>query len=762
MADCSRLAQNLNDIATEIAAREGINTLDDVVREMAKLIPDMNRETVVDAIVEATASKEQKATELSKKIRRIKQEAKTDKALQKKISDLENFLEEGVLPEEAKKKKIPSDTIARLRETKESLTKWLKNSDPVAEKRLQGKLDKLQSTLKEGDDVRVPSTEFREPVKKLQDEIDILRKQKADTKKIKAVEDDIDALQKNLDEGTLPEPKEKAIKDVLPELKLLRDIRTDLKKKLSETIEAQEQRRAKQEPKTIKNLRERIAELERFIETGEVPPPATKRGIGPTPAVQELRETRDKLKKELAASEPVQIQRLKDQIQDLTERIDSGDIFPKSREPKPPQSKELERLEFERDELRRNIRRKIQALKPKSIWEHIAEPFNTARGIMTAFDFSAVFRQGGFIAFGRPLLAAKSIGPMLRAFVSKQEQAKIEKEILNRPNAPLYRKAKLFIAPTDGTHRLSEREEIMQAKLLDKIPGVAASNRAYTTFLNKLRADTFDTMVAGLSRDGDVTLEEAKAIANYVNNATGRGGLGAFEQSALGLNIAFFAPRYVASRFQLIAGQPFFGGNARTRTAIGFEYARYLIGLGTVYALAALTLDDEEFETDIRSSDFGKIKVGNTRLDPLSGISQVSVLLGRLILGESKSSVTGEITPIRGEDVAFGRRSTSGVIGTFLRGKLSPLFGSALNILEGRNLIGEEVTLKSETVNLLTPIALGEVLETMEEQGIPRGTALSLLAIFGMGIQTYGLTTDNRRNFGRKFKKRKLKKRRTK
>ncbi len=122
---------------------------------------------------------------------------------------------------------------------------------------------------------------------------------------------------------------------------------------------------------------------------------------------------------------------------------------------------------------------------------------------------------------------AKSIGPMLKAFASKQQQAKIDKQIKSRPNWPLRMRAGDFHAPIDGTYKLSEREEIMQARLLDKIPGVAASNRAYTTLLNLVRADYFDTLWAGLTKSGEATFEEAKIITNFNKVSTGRGRLGA-------------------------------------------------------------------------------------------------------------------------------------------------------------------------------------------------------------------------------------------
>lgn len=580
-ADCSALALKITELAMEIGSEPGVTTLDEVVKRMAKVVPSINRQIVVDSIVEATEGEAKVVDQLVKNLNAIKQEARTDKALQRKITQLEDILSRETLPGKARNRKKGTEAIERLR-----------------------------------------------------------------------------------------------------------SIRDDLKKRLSK-------------------------------------------------------------------SEPVVKDRIQKQIKKLETRIESGDILPKPRVVV-PKSKELERLEFNRDELQREIRRQINNEKPKTIFERFVQnPFNAARNIITAYDFSAVFRQGGFVVVGHPVRAMKALIPMFDSFLSDQRQASIEKAIQERPNAPLYRKAGLFLAPTDGTYKLGAREESMQTNIFDKVPGgnkikrfltsgVRASNRAYATFLNVLRADSFDIMAAALSKDGDVTLDEAKVVANFVNVATGRGSLGKFERAAEGLNVAFFAPRYVASRFQLAGGafttigKATFGKNKRVQRKIAVEYARYLIGMAAVYALAALTLDDEDFEWDPRSSDFGKIRIGNTRLDPLSGMSQVTVLVSRLVSGEVKSATSGQIRPIRGEDVGFGKSTTADIIGQFLRYKLSPMFGTTLNILTQETAVHEPFGIEDLPKDLLIPIALREIFETMTAQGMSRGTALSMLAIFGMGIQTYG------------------------
>ena len=56
----------------------------------------------------------------------------------------------------------------------------------------------------------------------------------------------------------------------------------------------------------------------------------------------------------------------------------------------------------------------------KKIIRSIGETFNAVRSIITSFDLSAVFRQGGFIAFSRPLTALKAIPDMIRSFGSEK------------------------------------------------------------------------------------------------------------------------------------------------------------------------------------------------------------------------------------------------------------------------------------------------------------------------------------------------------
>ena len=517
-------------------------------------------------------------------------------------------------------------------------------------------------------------------------------------------------------------------------------------------------REIRQEARTDKALRARIDQLEKDIQDEIVPPKVTRPPSKASDVVKDLRSLRDDLKKTLSKSDEVQKAKVQAQIAELDKAIERGVFMPKVKEPAPKLSKELDRLVFERDRKRSQIRREIQNQKPKTAWDKVADVSGFIRAMKTSFDLSGFLRQGGFVVAAHPIRGIKAVPNMLRAFRSEGAAHRINNEIFNRANAPLYAKSKLFLAPIDGTYSINKREEAYSSDLFEKfakfIPGLQGSERAYITILNQLRADSFDAMEAALAINGEVTQQEADAIANYINVATGRGGLGKMEQAAAGLNTIFFAARYTASRFQLLGGQPLLGAKARqaprVQKQVAWEYARYALGLSTVYALASMAGGD--LEDDPRSSDFGKIRFGNTRLDPLSGVSQTAVLLARLATGKTKSTQTGVTRKLR--DAKFGQQDVQGTIGNFLRGKLAPVPGMFVDALAGENVVGEKVSTDDKgefdkkvlgkylLTNGITPLAFADMWDVMKEKGVPKGLAFQSLAILGMGLQTYGKHLD--------------------
>lgn len=370
------------------------------------------------------------------------------------------------------------------------------------------------------------------------------------------------------------------------------------------------------------------------------------------------------------------------------------------------------------------------------------EVVNLSRAILTSLDLSAVLRQGGFIGAAHPIRAAKSVPAMFKAFASEAGQHAINQEIARRPNFPLYQRSKLYLA--EHGQALSRMEEAYMSRWVDKMPTVLGgglvrgSQRAYTTFLNKLRADSFDAMAKSLSKNGTLTPEQASAISNFINVATGRGLANQVGPAMTGLSTVFFAPRYVASRFQLLAGQPLYKGTAGTRKLIAGEYARYLVGIGTIYGLAKLALGDEAtIENDPRSSDFGKIRIGNTRIDLLSGLQQATVASARFGTGERKTLKGGNVV----------QQDRAKTVGEFLRSKLAPVPGALWTTTElaagQKPPLPYPQTFPELGMNLTVPMVWGDIYDAMKEHGIEEGTALALLALFGAGVQTFGGTNQS-------------------
>ncbi len=436
--------------------------------------------------------------------------------------------------------------------------------------------------------------------------------------------------------------------------------------------------------------------------------------------------------------------------------------LPKKRVKKTPETKAILEKKAQIEEIKEQATREIVRVKREQrpniqkVIELAPEAINASRAIITSFDLSAALRQGGVLTAAHPLLSKEAIVPMLEAFASEHGQAKATAMIHDLPSikSGLGKRAGLEITSSEDS--LMAMEEAYMSRLAEKIPGVAGSARAYMTFLNVQRGLVFESLVNKLGRGGKVTDAEAKVIANWVNVASGRGNLAQAQGAAAALATVFFAPRYVLSRFQLLIGQPLWTGvwkgegGWRARRLIAAEYGRASGGLAAFYTtvglMAALLYgdDDEDKPTisfDPRSADFGKIRFGDTRIDPLSGLSQVIRLLGQLGSGQRVNS-RGEVKYLAGDKRKYAEKGWWDTASWFARTKLAPALGTAIDIRTGENVVGDKVTPATGLMSLATPLVFDEMVDAMEAQGIPKGTAFSILAILGMGVQTYGDWTE--------------------
>jgi hypothetical protein len=463
--------------------------------------------------------------------------------------------------------------------------------------------------------------------------------------------------------------------------------------------------------------------------------------------VKELEElSKPKKSPEAIALEALKSRMLRNAV-DLLTRIEKGDYAKRERKPvvldEEGNAIKAE-LDLAKEEFQRGLERDRWA--KMSVFDKtkrkIADTYDAARAIMTTGELSFILRQAKFTTLSHPILTAKALPNMFRALLSSEKRAhELDLQVHNHPDAPAARAAKLHLVE-EGLS-LHKQEELMMGRWVGNIPVVKNFNRAAQVFLNRIRFDTWQAMRKSLSKSGTPTPLEDKQIAMFVNEATGRGGLGSLEAAAVPLARVMFSPRYFASRLQLAAGHSLWGGTMRTRKIIATEYARSLIGLGLYYTLLnayfssgdSADKDSGRIETDPRSSDFGKVIIGNTRIDPLAGLSQVITFGARTATGEKKNRA-GKVTPIRGDQVPYGGDKWSDVALDFGRGKLHPVPASIANLFDGTDMGGNQATVMNQAANMVAPITYIDIWKALKEQDLDDATAMSLLALLGEGLQT--------------------------
>lgn len=401
----------------------------------------------------------------------------------------------------------------------------------------------------------------------------------------------------------------------------------------------------------------------------------------------------------------------------------------------------------------------------KGLWdktkEGIGEVVATPRAIMASMDLSSTIRQGGVLSSRFPKEAAQAAKEQVKYFGSTDAFNKGMKEIADRPSYAKMVKSGLDVTGT----QFGESEEQFISNLAERIPGlgrgVKASERAYTGFLTKMRADVFDNITDSYAKRGiELSQRELDDLSKFINTASGRGSLGSLEDHAKTLSTTLFSPRLWKSRLDMLnpAYYAKLSGPAR-------KYALQSAGTfasvaGTVLGLASLAGAD--VETDMRSSDFGKIKVGNHRFDILGGFQQNLVFAHRQLTGEKKSSTTGEVTKYaRGiPDLIRGRSDEEAGVETgpyvpnrvsvatdLLGNKANPVLGAATRILQGKDRGGNPVNPLEELVTLAVPLNVSGTFETVQDIGDIKSpkdwlkaSAINAPNVFGVSTQTYGET----------------------
>lgn len=647
------------------------------------------------------------------------------------------------------------------RESTNDRSAW---SPEIAE--LQGKLDKLRDERRK---LREAARPKKDPAVRAYD-----RALKAVESSIKRYEDALSG--KAPAKANLPSfsPTNEYLR-LIRERGRLRDLVAELKKQNAPKPVSKEER---ERAAATRALVKAIADLETRIRTGNLAPnPKATPKASADAHVEHLRATRKRLGKTLAElrraalpkKDPYQVRLDRDKkmiqtrINKLEAKLAAGD-YTKPVKPDPAMDKEKEDLQLKEFTLKREFNEKILGAKLAQR-SPLKKAFDTAmdatfllhRALITSYDLGHFNRQAGLVNFSRPEISWRNKKSLLSFSEKTSNRYRAKLEGLDDAGKALFKRAKdagLALSDWRPGHKLSEMEEEHRSRLAKKIPGVVQSERAYVTYLNEIRFDYFNTLAKGIDPTDKAGLKE---LANHVNNFTGRGSLGRFENAANGLAGLLFSPKYWVSRLRVIANA---GAVVPLGVATGFrihpkeiraarkliakEYARLSLGYTAFYGLLALAKfmvsDDDEKEpfkvgTDPTSSDFGKVVWSNgSRSDPLAGLSQNLVFLARQWTGKSTSS-TGEVTDLEDPKSPLTRGD---VAIRMLRTKAAPLAGAVANLAFRQDLGYKPARWEKELLGLFMPIQASETYAGYQELGAAGGTAAFLSNTFGLGLSSYG------------------------
>ena len=571
----------------------------------------------------------------------------------------------------------------------------------------------------------------------------------------------------------------------LVKLKAQRDLLRDEFNELRDLNEAyQREQAAKKLERDKATLERAIAEAERKIKSGDLTPPAKPVSRPAVPELEVLKQRLEALQKQIAeARKPVRSEadillsqfkaRRARQIADWERRIAEGDFSKRAR-------KEI-RMDREANELQGQAEKvKNEYLKARwewmqaqrstgrKIWDAIQKTRGATVNIASSFDFSAP-RQAALSIMSNitrlatdPVTGARMLGrpakDMFRAWASDRAARGIEQQIRNRPNAlsGADKIAKIEYSDLDS-NKFTKYEEnahsildewaelpfrtgnraksIVTAPFKAGARGVRMSNRAFITYLNQTRAMLFDELLRVNFKDRPPTKAELELIGNMVNIATGRGKMKPV--TAQVSSEVLWAPKLLASRVQFLTGQPLWTGewanSSRGRMIVAKEYARIIAG-GLLLATVSRMFSDKK-EDDPRSSDFGKIVRGNTRIDPWGGLQQVTTLGARLGTASTKTLKGAE----RDVGIAkrYGQRGPWYIALDFIRSKLRPDVGTAVDIINRADFTGKPVTPGSVAKNLFVPLPMREIVSVMRENGFTEGMIIEALGQFGAGVSVY-------------------------
>lgn len=364
---------------------------------------------------------------------------------------------------------------------------------------------------------------------------------------------------------------------------------------------------------------------------------------------------------------------------------------------------------------------KMQA-NQKSIIEMAKDPFGTiseisgaTKSFIASFDNSFFGRQGIVTLTTNPDIWSKnfikSFGDMAVELKGQDGLLPIKADVFSRENAINGKYQAL------GIDIGISSEEAYPSSLPEKIPLFKriykASQTAYNGAALRMRADLADRFIAEAEALGVNVKDKNQGIGILINSMTGRGKLSMHPDNAKTINATFFSVKFLKSQLDVLtmhAGEKKMKGFARKKAA---ENLVKTIGFLAAILAIAKWIDPDSVELDPRSTDFGKIMLGENRrikINITGGMGGIVVLASRIVptihdgeWGFWRKSIKGNYIK---SDGSFGSINPAELISNFIAGKTSPVASLLLDYWKGRDFKGDELTVVGQVKKVTVPIGM--------------------------------------------------------
>lgn len=383
----------------------------------------------------------------------------------------------------------------------------------------------------------------------------------------------------------------------------------------------------------------------------------------------------------------------------------------------------------------------VDSLKPQGKANWVAQIASLPKSMtVSIFHMSAPFVQGWGMVSIKPFW--EGFGKQFQYFASEDAYKGLQADIIAHPDYPLALDSKLGL--TKIGDKLSQREEQIQSSLLEKVPGlkvaVKASSRGFTGFLNYVRFSRFTQLLDAARLHGEDVSKGSSAvrdIARTVNDFTGRGALGKDDKYASAQPLAnslFFSPRKIIATVNMFNPVRYLDPRISPTARLGA--LRQLSGsvIATAAVLQLAQLAGASVNMNPISTNFLKVKLGNTTLDMTGGNAIYTRLIARMIEGKSISS-SGKLTNLTSSN--FGSATRADLLISYARDKLAPTASFVADALYGKDPSNKPFNLTTEAYDKLVPLVMQNFINVaMNDSQNGAAWVATLSGIFGVDVQS--------------------------